>query len=192
VERVIELGTLDDFREIIAFYGYETVKNILLNDTRLSARDLHFCSVYFDIDKSQFACYTKKSSTPKPIRFWNLDQTPFIAPIDEQEGIRMFSLQDIAALKIDVVAGYNPRHDKKDFFDIYILLKRNIFSMKEMFSFFEQREGEHNFLDVLKNFLYNMELADQSRNPRLIDNAIFDWLKIKTELKETVRNCIHK
>jgi hypothetical protein len=71
VERVIEFGTLDDFREIIAFYGYETVKNILLKSTRLSARDLHFCSVYFDIEQSQFACYTKKSSIPKPVRFWN-------------------------------------------------------------------------------------------------------------------------
>jgi hypothetical protein len=71
IERVVELGTLDDFRNIIAFYGYETVKTTLLKSLRLSVRDLHFCSVYFDIDKSRFACYTKKSSVMKPIRYWN-------------------------------------------------------------------------------------------------------------------------
>jgi hypothetical protein len=120
-----------------------------------------------------------------------LDQTPFIAPMDEQEGIRMFSLQDIAALKIDAVAGYKPRHDKKDFFDIYTLLVKDIFSLKEMFSFFEQREGKNNFLDVLKNFLYNMELADQSKNPKLINNETFDWLTIKTALKTQIRHCIN-
>lgn len=71
VERVIELGTLDDFRKVLAFYGKDTVKNILLQSTRLSPRDLHFCSVFFEVDKTKFACYTKKYSSPKPLRYWN-------------------------------------------------------------------------------------------------------------------------
>jgi hypothetical protein len=121
-----------------------------------------------------------------------LDQTRAIAPPDIQDGIRMFSLQDIAALKIDAVAGYKPRHDKKDFFDIYTFLKNNLFSLREMFNFFEQREGESNFLDVLKNFLYNMELADHSRDPRLTSGEQWDWLRVKAELKLAVRECINK
>jgi hypothetical protein len=60
-----------------------------------------------------------------------------------------------------------------------------------MFIFFERREGESNFFDVLKNFLYNMELADNSKNPKLQNNQPFDWLKIKTELKTFVKNCIN-
>ena len=102
----------------------------------------------------------------------------------------MFSLQDIAALKIDAVAGYKPRHDKKDFFDIYTLLKDNLFSFQEMFYFFEQREGENNFLDVLKNFLYNMELADHSKEPRLTNGLKLNWKGVQSELKRFVIDCI--
>ena len=71
VERVLELGTLDDFRKILSFYGRDTVKNILLKSMRMSQRDMHFCSVFFEVDKSYFACYTKKSLTQKPLRYWN-------------------------------------------------------------------------------------------------------------------------
>jgi hypothetical protein len=71
VERVVEMGTLDDFIKIIHFYSYDKVKTILLNSRRLNERDLHFCSVYFDIEKSRFACYTEKSSMIRPLRYWN-------------------------------------------------------------------------------------------------------------------------
>ena len=67
----MEMGTLDDFRTILSFYGHNQVKNILLNSKRLSQRDLHFCSVFFEIEISRFACYTKKSLTQKPLRYWN-------------------------------------------------------------------------------------------------------------------------
>jgi hypothetical protein len=120
-----------------------------------------------------------------------LDETPLIAPIDVQDGIRMFSLQDIAALKLDAVAGYAPRRDKKDFFDLYTLVRKNIFSLRKIFSFFEQREGKSNFFDVLKNFLYNIDLADTSANPRLATGENFDWQNIKAYLKQVVRACIN-
>ena len=71
VERVMELGTLDDFRKVLSLYGREVVKHILLNSMRLSPRDVHFCGVIFEIDESLFACYTKKSLIQKPLRYWN-------------------------------------------------------------------------------------------------------------------------
>ena len=119
-----------------------------------------------------------------------LDQTLNVAPLDVQERVRMFSLQDIAALKIDAVAGYAPRYDKKDFFDIYTLIVDDIFSITEMFTFFEQREGKSNLLDIFKNLLYNMELADKSNNPRLTNGRIFDWNKVKAYLKDVVRGIV--
>ncbi|MDR3133357.1 MAG: hypothetical protein LBU42_04960 [Prevotellaceae bacterium] len=71
VARVVEMGTLDDFKRLLVFYGKETVKSIVLRSARLSARDIHFLSFYFEVDKSQFACYTKKQLPPKPLRYWN-------------------------------------------------------------------------------------------------------------------------
>jgi hypothetical protein len=46
------------------------------------------------------------------------------------------------------------------------------------------------FLNALKNFLLNMELADKSKNPRPITNKRFDGEMIKRELKEAVKNCM--
>jgi hypothetical protein len=119
-----------------------------------------------------------------------LDQTPTIALTSVQEGVRMFSLQDIAALKINATAGYAPRFNKKDFFDIYTLLVEGVFSLTEMFTFFEQREGKNNLFDVFKNLLYNMESADKSKNPRLTDNRNFDWDTVKEYLKNEVKKTV--
>jgi len=71
IERVVEMGTLDDFCRILGVYGREKVQTVLLQSGRLSDRDLHFCSIYFGIEKSKFACYTKKSLKDKPLRYWN-------------------------------------------------------------------------------------------------------------------------
>ena len=71
VERVVEMGTLNDFKKLFEIYSYEEIKTIVINSLRLSERDLHFCCVYFNVEKSQFACYTKKSLTVKPLRYWN-------------------------------------------------------------------------------------------------------------------------
>ena len=116
-----------------------------------------------------------------------LDQTPFITPVTLEDGVRMLSLHDIAALKIDAVAGYAPRHNKKDFLDIYTLMVEDVFSLTEMFAFFEQREGKNNLFDVMKNLLYNMALADKSTNPRLIDGREFNWNEVKEYMKNAVR-----
>ena len=71
VERVVEMGTLDDFKKLFEIYSFERIETIVSNSLHLSERDLHFCSVYFNIEKSRFACYIKKSSTQKPLRYWN-------------------------------------------------------------------------------------------------------------------------
>jgi hypothetical protein len=71
VARVVEMGTLDDFRNLLVLYGKEAVKEIVLKSARLSARELHFLSISFDVDKTQFVCYTKKPSRPKRLRYWN-------------------------------------------------------------------------------------------------------------------------
>ena len=50
------------------------------------------------------------------------------------ENIRMLSTKDIAAMKLNAIAG---RGSKKDFIDLYFLL--NEFSLKEILSFYEKK-----------------------------------------------------
>ena len=55
-------------------------------------------------------------------------------PIQEVNNIRLFSLEDIAAMKMNAVAN---RGCKKDFYDIHALLTR--FSIIELLDFFEKK-----------------------------------------------------
>jgi len=63
VDRVISLGTLDDFLKIKSFYGHQKISDILKELRYLDDKALHFSSVYFNIPLSEFRCFTQKQLT---------------------------------------------------------------------------------------------------------------------------------
>lgn len=60
IQRVLELGTLDDFFEVRDFYGKPKMKQIIRKLRCLDERTLSFCSIYFNIKPEEFRCYTQK------------------------------------------------------------------------------------------------------------------------------------
>jgi hypothetical protein len=60
IERVITLGTMEDFIIIKNYYGKDKIKQIVKGLRYLNDKDLNFCSVYFKLPKNQFRCYTTK------------------------------------------------------------------------------------------------------------------------------------
>ncbi len=66
IERVLERGTFDEWKEIKRYYGLEKIKEAALQARWLDTTTLSFCSNYFDIPKEQFRCYTLKSLNPAP------------------------------------------------------------------------------------------------------------------------------
>jgi predicted nucleotidyltransferase component of viral defense system len=74
----------------------------------------------------------------------------FITPIVQQDGLRMASLQDIAAMKMQAIVN-NKR--KKDFWDIHELL--DYFTLEEMIQYGLQRNPytltENDILDSLRH-----------------------------------------
>ena len=62
---------------------------------------------------------------------------PILKPIIEEEGIRMLSLEDIAAMKIHVIAQSGKR--LKDFIDLYYLLQ--LFSLSQILSYFTKKNA---------------------------------------------------
>jgi hypothetical protein len=68
VERVILHGTWSEFKSILAYYGKDSIRDILLNLRYLDNRTLSFCSAYFLAPKSAFRCYILKQSNPT---HWN-------------------------------------------------------------------------------------------------------------------------
>lgn len=58
VDRVLSMGSLEDFKIIKAYYGKPKLKRIAKNLRYMDVRVLHFCSVYFKVPISDFRCYT--------------------------------------------------------------------------------------------------------------------------------------
>jgi hypothetical protein len=60
IERCCTLGNLSDYKEILRFYGLETIKNELLKSASLDPKSLSFFSQIFNMPVEKFKCYSKR------------------------------------------------------------------------------------------------------------------------------------
>lgn len=103
---------------------------------------------------------------------------PLIEDLKVIEGIRMASLEDIAAMKLNAIIGNGSR--LKDFIDIaylscYIPLKR-------MIGAYEQKYSLRNPLLVLKGLSYHLDI--NFNEPIKMMNDKFVWKKIEKRLMD--------
>ena len=103
-----------------------------------------------------------------------------ISPIKETDGIRMYSIEDIAAMKLNAICG---RGGKKDFYDIYFLLQQ--FPLKELLSFYDYKFQSDNSWMALRSLQY-FEDADEQPAPELIADYP-SWSRIKSFLENEVK-----
>lgn len=68
IERVFSLGTLNEIKKILNYYGEEQVITTLKNLNYLDPKTLNFVAKLFNIPLNEFKCYTRKSSSPQ---HWN-------------------------------------------------------------------------------------------------------------------------
>ncbi len=122
-----------------------------------------------------------KSETIKVDVFYT---DPFIFPILEYEGIRLSQIDEISAMKLEVV-GQNGR--KKDFWDIHELFEH--FSLEEMIEFYQKRYpysySRNEIIDKLTDFTE----ADTDLDPICLKNKY--WELIKLDIEEKVGNEFH-
>ncbi len=64
ITRVLERGTLEDFREIRRYYGDEKIIEASVNARSLSKKTLSFVSSIFQVPITKFRCY-KKTQFPE-------------------------------------------------------------------------------------------------------------------------------
>lgn len=100
--------------------------------------------------------------------------------------IKLANIKDIACMKIDAISS---RGNKKDFIDIYFILKS--FSLKELLKLFDKKyKGiEYNRLHILKSLTY-FEEAEKEPMPRIIDDI--SWKDIKKEIREKLEDYLEK
>lgn len=100
-----------------------------------------------------------------------------IDPCDVIDGIRMASLSDITAMKMDVISR---RGRKKDFWDLHELL--NIYSLAEMLELHKERyEYTHDRDQIIAN-LVDFFAADQDMDPICLKGK--EWELIKLDFVE--------
>lgn len=68
IYKVVEFGQLSDWRNLLTFYGADEVKKSVLNIRNLEKTTLSFLAFFFNMDQSEFRCYTSK---PSARNFWN-------------------------------------------------------------------------------------------------------------------------
>lgn len=101
---------------------------------------------------------------------------PWIDDLLLIDGIRLASLKDIGAMKLAAITG---RGTKKDFIDLYLLLKH--FSLSELISFYEQKFKDGSVFLVLKSLVY-FEDADAEQMPVMGMN--FSWDQVKVTIRK--------
>jgi hypothetical protein len=69
IERVCSRGLERDWREMLKYYGWETVKQEMMGAGWLDARTLSFLSCVFDVPKEKFRCYKNRQSRKN---YWDL------------------------------------------------------------------------------------------------------------------------
>lgn len=94
------------------------------------------------------------------------------------ENIRMLSIKEIAAMKLNAIAG---RGSKKDFIDLYFLL--NEFSLEEILSFYETKYNDGSIFMVQKSLTY-FDDADAQQQPKMFKD--FNWETCKQKIIEEV------
>lgn len=103
-------------------------------------------------------------------------QYKIIDHFEKYGNIRITGLRDIAAMKLEAIAG---RGSKKDFIDLYYLLKQ--YSLKEIFEFHAEKYGLglSNQYHHLKSLVY-FEDAEAEAMPVMM--APLDWEDVKIEI----------
>lgn len=94
-----------------------------------------------------------------------------IKPINKIDGLRLASIEDIAAMKVFAIEA---RGSKKDFFDMYFLLKH--FTIDEIVKFAQQKYPKANLIHIAKSFCF-FDDAEEEFDPVMFEPASWDQVK---------------
>jgi len=104
---------------------------------------------------------------------------PLIGEIVKSESIRIASLDDISAMKLNSIANDGTR--VKDFIDLYFLIAQHDFNVEKLLNNYEAKYTRRNTMHVLKSLNY-FEDVDLNDWPDLIINKDISWNDIMNAL----------
>ena len=140
----------------------DELREYLERNYHLQTDYLAFATVKGEIDGVQVDCITHAY--------------PWLKPFVLEEGIRLASLEDICAMKLNAIAGNGTRI--KDFVDVAHL--SSVFSLQQMLDFYEEKYNA-NPLMPLKGIVY---FADINKNApvKMANGKSLNWKMIEKRL----------
>lgn len=103
---------------------------------------------------------------------------PLVKPSIEVEGVKMLTKEDIAAMKLSAITN---RGDKKDFTDLYFLLKEIDFS--RLIDFYKEKYQIDEVFHIYKSLVY-FEDADLQADLKMLKPT--SWDEIKSFFKKLI------
>jgi len=101
-----------------------------------------------------------------------------LEPPDVEQGVRMLSVPDVAAMKLNAVAN---RGAKKDFFDLAELVERH--SLDRMLDWFERKYCDSDRFIVIRSLSW---FEDAEAEPDPVTLRKLDWAAVKERIREAV------
>ncbi len=108
-------------------------------------------------------------------------QYPLVKEVVRIDNLRLASIEDIAAFKLNAVVN---RGSKKDFWDITYLL--NQFSLNQILKFYSKKYTKHNLWQVEKSLCYFNDADNEL--VEIVDLSGLDWETVKSKIREASKN----
>jgi predicted nucleotidyltransferase component of viral defense system len=105
---------------------------------------------------------------------------PIIKATETIDNIRLYSTEDIIAMKLNAILG---RGKKKDFYDLDELF--NHFKLKEMIAFHKQKYPSQNLLITIPQAITYFDDAEEGEAPLSLKNRT--WESVKKNIQQKVR-----
>ncbi|NII25851.1 nucleotidyl transferase AbiEii/AbiGii toxin family protein [Pseudoflavitalea sp. X16] len=115
----------------------------------------------------------ERTSVKTDILYWD---APFLDPPIEEQGIRLATIEDIAAMKLDTISRGGR---KKDFWDLSEILETH--RLVDLLAIYQKKYPWHEIKDVFIG-LTNFTVADQMPDPVCYKHK--NWEAIKAEMEE--------
>ena len=107
---------------------------------------------------------------------------PLLEKILNEDGIRMLHKKDIAAMKLSAIAN---RGSKKDFFDLFFLLKE--YPLNEILGFYTHKFGNRDKFHIYKSLTF---FNDAEMDPDPIMLIKTTWLEVKSNIQNEVKKLL--
>ena len=109
---------------------------------------------------------------------------PWLQTAYIEDNIKLAQKKDIAAMKIAAITG---RGSKKDFIDLFFLLKE--YSLSEILNFYEEKYFDASPYLALKSLTF-FEDAEHDTNPVMIQKA--EWAQVKKTILKQVKEYVKR